>query len=189
MKKVAVFGNTGGGKSTLAKRLADLTRLPLYPLDLIQYRVGGGKVPDQEYLKAHADLLRQDEWIIDGYGSVASAWERFTVADTLVYIDLPLFTHYWWVTKRLIGSLFIIPEGWPERSPIWRSTMNSYKVAWLCHRRLTPKYRQLVAEVAASKQVHHLKSPAEIRAFLEAIKSEYAGRDRAPSSSPACASS
>ncbi|HXY98360.1 MAG TPA: hypothetical protein VEI03_00075 [Stellaceae bacterium] len=175
MKKVAVFGNTGGGKSTLAKRLADLTRLPLYPLDLIQYRVGGGKVPDQEYLKAHADLLRQDEWIIDGYGSVASAWERFTVADTLVYIDLPLFTHYWWVTKRLIESLFINPEGWPQRSPLWRSTMNSYKVAWLCHRRLTPKYRQLVAEVAPSKRVYHLKSPAEIKAFLDAIKSEYAG--------------
>jgi adenylate kinase family enzyme len=174
MKRVAVFGNTGGGKSTLAKRLAELTRLPLYPLDLIQYRAGGGgQVPDQEYLKAHAELLRRDEWIIDGYGSVASAWERFAAADTLVYIDLPLLTHGWWVTKRLIESPFIKPEGWPERSPIWRSTVNSYKVAWLCHRSLTPRYRQLVAEVAASKRVHHLKSAAEIRAFLDAIKREY----------------
>jgi adenylate kinase family enzyme len=173
MKKVAVFGNTGGGKSTLAKRLAESTRLPLHPLDLIQYRVGGGKVPDEEYLSAHTDLLRQDAWIIDGYGSAASAWERFAAADTLVYIDLPLLTHYWWVTKRLIESLFVNPEGWPERSPIWRSTMNSYKVAWLCHRHLTPRYRQLVAEVAASKRVHHLRSPAEIKAFLDAIKREY----------------
>ena len=81
---------------------------------------------------------------------------------------------YWWVTKQLIKSLFIIPEGWPERSPIWRRAMNSYKVAWLCHRRLTPKYRQLVAEVEL-RRVHHLKSPDEIRAFLDAIKSEYAG--------------
>lgn len=56
MKRVAVFGNTGGGKSTLAKRLAGLTRLPLYPLDLIQYRAGGDPVPDEEYLKAHAEL-------------------------------------------------------------------------------------------------------------------------------------
>ena len=61
MKRVAVFGNTGGGKSTLAKRLADLTRLPLYPLDMIQFRAGGGRVPHEQYLKAHADLLRQDE--------------------------------------------------------------------------------------------------------------------------------
>ena len=77
MKRVAVFGNTGGGKSTLARRLADLTRLPLYPLDMIQFRSGGGEVPHDEYLKAHADLLRRDEWIIDGFGCVASAWERF----------------------------------------------------------------------------------------------------------------
>ena len=174
MKRVTVFGNIGGGKSTLARRLAGITRLPFYPLDLIQYRVGGGKVTDEEYLKAHAELLRQDEWIIDGYGSVASAWERFAVADTLVYIDLPLLTHYWWVTKRLMKGLFINPEGWPQGSPIWRGTVNSFKVVWLCHSRLTPKYRQLVAEMSASKRVHHLKSATDMRAFFNAIKSEYA---------------
>jgi len=174
MKRVAVFGNAGGGKSTLAKRLADITRLPLYPLDSIHYRVGGGKVPHEEYLKAHADLLRKDEWIIDGFGCVASAWERFSKADTLVYIDLPLITHHWWVTKRLIKGLFVTPEGWPKNSPMWRSTMSSYKVLWRCHRRLTPKYRQLVTDVVASKRVHHLKSPAEMTAFLNIIKREYA---------------
>ena len=109
MKRVAVFGNTGGGKSTLARRLAELTRLPLYPLDLIQFKVGGGKVPHDEYLKAHADLVRGDEWIIDGFGCVVSAWERFSAADTLIYIDLPLFTHYRWVTKRLVQGLFVSP--------------------------------------------------------------------------------
>jgi adenylate kinase family enzyme len=174
MRKIAVFGNAGGGKSTLAKRLADITRLPLYPLDSIQYRVGGGKVPHDEYLKAHADLLRKDEWIIDGFGCVVSAWERFSKADTLIYIDLPIVTHHWWVTKRLIKSLLVTPEGWPENSPMWRSTMSSYKVLWLCHRRLTPKYRQLVTDVVASKRVHHLKSPVEMRAFLNIIKREYA---------------
>ena len=174
MKRVAVFGNAGGGKSTLARRLADLTRLPLYPLDTIQYRPGGGKVPNEEYLKAHADLMRRDEWIIDGFGTVTSAWERFSRADTLVYIDLPLITHYWWVTKRLLRGLFVTPEGWPEDSPMWTSTMNSYKVVWLCHRRLTPRYRQLVADVAATKRVHHVKSPVEMAAFLDAIEREHA---------------
>jgi adenylate kinase family enzyme len=173
MKKVAVFGNAGGGKSTLARRVAELTRLPLYPLDTIQFRPGGGKVPHEEYLKAHADLLRRDQWIIDGFGSVPSAWERFAAADTLVYIDLPLFTHYKWVTKRLVKGIFVTPEGWPEGSPIWSSTMNSYRVVWLCHRRLTPRYRQLVADAAPTKHVHHLRSPVEMRTFLEAIQQEH----------------
>jgi hypothetical protein len=56
---------------------------------------------------------------------------------------------------------------------MWRGTMDSYKVVWLCHRRLTPRYRQLVADVAASKQVHHVKSPAEMTALLNAVKREY----------------
>ena len=131
MKKVAVFGNAEARKSTLAKHLAELTRLPLYPLDIIQFRAGGVKVWHEEYLRMHADLLCQDEWIIDGYGSVASAWERFARADTLVYVDLPLITHHWRVTKRLIKGLFKDPEGWPENSPLWSSTMDSYKVLWL----------------------------------------------------------
>jgi adenylate kinase family enzyme len=41
VKKVAVFGNAGGGKSTLARKLAELTRLPLYVVDMMQFRPGG----------------------------------------------------------------------------------------------------------------------------------------------------
>ena len=171
MKKVAVFGGPGAGKSTLAKTLAQLTGLPWYPLDLIEYRAGGGKVPHEEYLKAHADLLKQDQWVIDGFGCVPSAWERFAAADTLVYIDLPLFTHYKWVTKRLVASVFSVnPEGWPEGSPVWSSTMSCYSKILLCDRHLTPKYRQLVAEAASTKEVHYLRSPGEMRTFLATVK-------------------
>ena len=173
MKRVAVFGNTGGGKSTLARRLADLTGLPLYPLDKIQFRAGGDQVPHAEYLKLHAELLQRDRWVIDGFGCLVSAWERFAAADTLVYIDLPLLTHSRWVTKRFVKSLVRAPEGWPENSPMWSSTLNSYRVLWSCHRRLTPKYRQLVADASASKRVHHLKSPAQMQAFLQAVAREH----------------
>src|SRR5947209_10917389 len=169
MKRVAVFGNAGGGKSTLARRLAEFTGLPFCSLDAIQFKAGGGKVPHDEYLKTHADLLRRDEWIIDGFGDVPTAWERFAAADTLVYVDLPLFTHYRWVTKRLIKGLFANPEGWPPNSPIWSSTLSSYRVIPLCHRHLTPKYRQLVAKAAAVKRVHHFRSSAAIREFLDTI--------------------
>jgi adenylate kinase family enzyme len=171
-----VFGKAGRGKSTLARRLAGLTRLPLHELDIVQFPTGGraGKIPQNEYLKIHAELLRHDEWIIDGYDSVAAAWERFAAADTLIYIDLPLLTHYWWVTKRLITGLFANPPGWPDDTPVWESSLQAYRVVWLCHRGLTPRYRQLVADMAASKRVHHLKSPAEIEAFLQAVEREHA---------------
>jgi len=172
MRKVAVFGNAGGGKSTLGRRLAELTGLPLYVVDMMQFGRGGAKVPDDEFLQMHADLLRRDEWIIDGFGNIATAWERFAAADTLIYVDLPLFIHFRWVTKRLIKGLFADPPGWPEDSPLWSSSMQSYRVLRLCHRRLTPKYRQLVTEEATSKRVHHLRSPAQIESFLDAVKKE-----------------
>ncbi|MBS0168103.1 MAG: hypothetical protein JSR29_18625 [Nitrospira sp.] len=38
MKRVAVFGNAGGGKSTLEKVLANITGLPLHPIDSFKYR-------------------------------------------------------------------------------------------------------------------------------------------------------
>lgn len=180
MKRVAVFGNAGGGKSTLAKRLADLTRLPLYVVDTMQWKAGGVAVSREDYLRAHADLLRQDAWNIDGFGCARSAWERFSRADTLVYVDLPLATHYWWVTKRLLKGLWRAPEGWPENSPLWSSTMAGYRVIPLCHREMTPRYRQLVADVAGSKRVHHLRSPAELTAFLDAIGREHASAERPP---------
>ena len=181
MKRVAVFGNAGGGKSTLARRLAEITGLPLHPIDIVQFRSGGAKLSHEEFLTLHADLLQQDQWIIDGFGSVATAWERFAVADTLVYVDLPVLTHYWRVTKRLAKGLFADPEGWPPNSPIWESSMDSYRVVGLCHRRLTPKYRQLVADMAMSKRVHHLRSPTEMAALLNSVSREYAvSRPSAP---------
>jgi adenylate kinase family enzyme len=76
MKRVAVFGNAGGGKSTLAKELGQITGLPVFSVDTIKYKVGGGELPREEYLRAHADLLSRSEWIIDGFGCVASAWIR-----------------------------------------------------------------------------------------------------------------
>jgi adenylate kinase family enzyme len=172
MKKVAVFGNAGGGKSTLAWRLSGLTGLPLHVVDKMQFRAGGAEVPHEEFLSAHAELLGHDEWIIDGFGTEATAWERFAVADTLIHVDLPLAVHHWWVTKRLLKGLFADPLGWPERSPLWSSSMASYSVLWPCHRYVTPKYRQLVADAAGTKRVHHLRSPAEMRAFLVSIQKD-----------------
>ncbi len=175
MKRVAVFGNAGGGKSTLARNLAMLTRLPLFTLDIIQFPNGGttAKLSHDEYLKLHAELIDREEWIIDGFENVARAWERFAKADTLIYVDLPLITHHWFVTKRLVKGLFANPPGWPENTPVWESSVDSYKVLWRCHRPLTPKYRQFVVDMAASKRVHHLKSIAEMRGFLDAVKREY----------------
>jgi len=172
MKKVAVFGNAGGGKSRLARELSEITGLPLHVLDKIQFQAGGSEVPYEEYLRVHAQLIGGDEWIIDGFGCITSVWQRLAAADTLVHVDLPLPTHFLWVTKRFFKGLMVPPEGWPERSPLLSSNTSSYRVLWPCHSRLTPKYRSYVAKVADQKRVYRLRSRREIKQFLELLERE-----------------
>lgn len=156
----------------MARKLAEVTGLPLHVVDMMQFRAGGIAVPAAEYLTAHAELLQCDAWIIDGFGGVQCAWERFAAADTLIYIDLPLPMHFLWVTKRLVKGLFVTPAGWPEGSPVVSSTISSYRVLWPCHRHLTPRYRHLVSTARARKRVHHLRSAGEIDAFLDEVRLE-----------------
>jgi hypothetical protein len=157
----------------LARQLAVITGLPLHVIDKLQFKDGGAAVPHEDYLKLHRDLMAQENWIIDGYGDTTTILERCGVADTLIHVDLSLSVHYWWVTKRLINGLFADLDGWPKGSPLWRSTMSSYRTIPLCDRYLTPRYRRLVTELASSKRVAHLRSPRELAAFLDNVRNDY----------------
>jgi adenylate kinase family enzyme len=177
MKKVAVFGNAGGGKSTLSKKLSEITGLPFYVLDKVKYQAGGNEVSDEDYKHAHEQILTTDRWIIDGFGSMETLWLRLDEADTLVYVDLPLYVHRWWVTKRLITGYFQPPEGWPQNSPILRSSLNSYRALWLCHKYLTPKYREYIEQAKSIKSVYHIRSTQDISQFLELIENQAKSKD------------
>ena len=171
MKRVAIFGNAGGGKSTLARELAAITGLPLHVVDMLEFRPGGAAVPPEEYLQAHSALIAGEEWIIDGYGG-KTVWERLDAADTLIHVDLPLAAHAIGVTKRLVKGLFSPPHGWPEGSPVIASSLSSYRVLWPCNSHLTPKYRSYVSGVAQEKRIVHLRSRRQIAEFLEATNRE-----------------
>lgn len=167
-----MFGNAGGGKSTLSKRLSEITGLPLYVLDKIKYRAEGIEVPQEDYQHVHQGILATDQWIIDGFGCKETVWLRLGEADSLVFVDLPLSVHFWWVTKRFITGYFRPPAGWPEKSPIFKSSMNSYRALWLCHKYLTPKYRQYIEQAQSTKSVYHIRSSEQISQFLESIQKE-----------------
>jgi adenylate kinase family enzyme len=179
MKRVAIFGNAGGGKSTLARELAVITGLPLHVLDKMRYRAGDADVSDEEYLQAHEELLSRDEWIIDGFGCLKTVWSRLEAADTLVHIDLPLAIHALGVTTRLVKGLFVPPEGWPSKSPkVVRWSIQSYRVLWPCHSRLTPKYRSYVSEATQRKRVFHLRSRQDLKQFLAVVRNEVSSTRR-----------
>jgi adenylate kinase family enzyme len=179
MQKVAVIGNAGGGKSTLSRRVSEITGLPLHVLDKIKYRSGGIEVSHEDYKRAHQQILQTDQWIMDGFGCMETLWVRLDAADSLIFVDLPLYLHFWWVTKRLITGYFNPPAGWPEKSPILKSSINSYRVLWRCHKFLTPKYREYVEQAQSTKRVYHIRSAEQISQFLESIENEIRSRGEA----------
>jgi len=74
--------------------------LPCFAIDRIQWRPAWVPTPEPEYTKAHEELLSQERWLIDGYGSWASVERRLEEADTIIFVDHPIWVHFWWATKR-----------------------------------------------------------------------------------------
>lgn len=165
MKKVAVFGKPGGGKSTLSKKLSTEMNIPLCPLDSIEYQPSGERVTLEEFSKKHADLINADQWIIEGLGTLESFWSRIDAADILVYVDLPYRVHYWWVTKRLLKGLFVKPEGWPEGSSIFKGTLASWKFLRLSPKFWTPDLFEKIQLRDENKIIYRITSVRELNRF------------------------
>lgn len=166
MKKIAVFGKPGGGKSTLSKKLAAATGIELYHLDLIEYHKNGERVPRTEYALAHEKLINSEKWIIDGFGSLDSFWRRLDAADTIVYIDLPYWVHYWWVTKRFIKAVIVKPEGWPDGSSVLKGTIAGWKYLRLSPKFWTPELFRQLQKSSKNKSLYRINSISELNSFV-----------------------
>lgn len=167
MKKIAVFGKPGSGKSTLSKYLASVTGIKLYPLDSIVYKSNGEMVDRKTYDSEHEKILSSDSWIIDGFGPMESFYKRLDAADTLIYIDLPYVFSYWFVTKRLLIGMVVKPEGWPEGSSVLKGTMQSYKTLRLCPRFWNESFMQKLEEISNNKSLHVIRTIYELNSFVD----------------------
>ena len=167
MKKVTVFGKPGSGKSTFSKNLASATGIQLYPLDSIEYKENGEHVDRAIYDKEHEKILSSESWVIDGFGPIDSFNKRLEVADTLIYIDLPYIVSYWLVTKRLLKSLFVTPEGWPDGSSVLKGTLESYKVLKLCPQFWNESFMRKLEELSINKSLYVIRSLSELNHFVD----------------------
>ena len=170
MKKVAIFGKPGNGKSTLSKKLASATNIKLYPVDSILYKPNGEEVDRNSFEEAHENILSLDEWIIEGFSpmnSLETFNRRLEQADTLIYIELPYFVTYWLVTKRLFKSMFHKPEGWPEGSSVLKGTLESYKVLKLCPKYWNDDFLLRLEKLSNGKSLHIIRSVSELNSFVE----------------------
>ena len=118
MRRVLVIGPCGAGKSTLARELAPLMRLPLVHMDQLGWQAGWVETEKAELHARLAEVVAQDAWLIEGnYGSTLAP--RLARADTVIYLDFPIRLCLWRLAKRIIThrgrSRPDMPEGCPER--------------------------------------------------------------------------
>ncbi|MBZ0214093.1 MAG: adenylate kinase [Nitrospirae bacterium] len=178
--KVAVFGKPGGGKSTLGKKIADATGLPLVQLDLIQFKPGGARVPDQEFLRLHAAVLAQPRWVLDGFGTRQTFEAMVREADVLVYVERASWVHYWWVTKRFVISPLVKPLGWPPDSPMWESTISSYRNLRSSPRFWSAEFKEHLMARRPAKHVFVVRSRSTEAEVLRELQSIIGARQEGP---------
>ena len=90
MARILIIGNAGGGKSVLARKLAAKRGVPYYEVDTIVWKPGWEAYPQAEYEAAHARLIAEENWVLDGLGWTETLPERFARATEIVLIDYTL---------------------------------------------------------------------------------------------------
>lgn len=99
MQRVLVIGCGGAGKTTLARRIAELADLPLIHLDALYWRPGWQATPNEEWDQTVGELVARDAWVMDGnYGRTLDV--RLAACDTVIFLDMPRYVCLWRVFRR-----------------------------------------------------------------------------------------
>jgi GTPase SAR1 family protein len=166
MARIVVIGNAGGGKSTLARKLAERRGLRHVEIDRLLWQEGWVLTPEDVYKRQHRESIEQDDWVIDGLGRQNSIAERIDRATEIILIDMPLWMHFWLAAERQIawarGALDHAPGGISQMPP----TRDFFRTIWEVDQTWIPEIRALCREAETQgKIVTRLTSVDELDAF------------------------
>jgi adenylate kinase family enzyme len=170
MQRIAVIGNSGGGKSTLARKFAAKRGLPYAEIDALLWRPNWELTPAHIYAADHGRLIAGESWVVDGLGSLKSIPARLARATEIILIDMPFWQHCWlaaerqiaWATSRISHA----PAGLAEMPP----TEAVFRNLWEVDQDWMPEVRRLVdQEEAAGKRVYRIGAVEALRDFANAL--------------------
>jgi len=167
LKRVLVIGTGGSGKTTVARRLAQRTGLPLIHLDTLYWRSGWQPTRADEWRATVQSLISRDAWIIDGnYGGTLDV--RLAACDTVVFLDLPRLVCLWRVLKRQVRHLGQVR---PELPPGCRERLSWEFIWWIWtyRSRRRDDVLERLAVLDKEKRVAILRSSTAIDAFLASV--------------------
>jgi hypothetical protein len=166
MPRVVIIGNAGGGKSTLARKIAERKGLKHVEIDRLLWQENWVLTPEEVYTRQHRQIIEQEDWLIDGLGRQALIAPRIGRATAVILIDMPLWMHFWLAAERQIawasGALDHAPAGIRQMPP----TKDLFRTIWEVDRAWMPGIRALCTEAETQgKIVTRLASVDELDAF------------------------
>jgi len=167
MQRVMIIGGPGSGKSTLARALCEKLGLPVTHIDQLQFGFGWVEVDPAKRDARVRDVIARESWIIDGnYSSTAE--ERMSRADTLIWLDIPLWRRLWRVARRTLKyydqSRPDLPAGCPERFSV---EFVLYILS--SNKRQRAKAADRYTTMSQKAQAFHLRSSRDVQTFLEQL--------------------
>lgn len=169
MKKIAIIGAGGTGKSTLARELGEILKLPVYHLDTLYWKPGWVSTPTEEWEQVMVNLVSKDKWIIDGnYGKSIDI--RLKKADTVIFLDYPTYISLFRFMKRYLKYR---GKSRPDVAPDCEERLDFQFISWLINYRKNkrPDVLKKLNAINKNKQVHIITSPRKLQKFLDILKS------------------
>jgi len=149
MKRAVILGRGASGKSTLARRLGEITGLPVIELDKVFWRPGLAAMPRDEWKLIQEKLVAEAAWIMDGdLGPYDAVEVRLRAADTIILLDFSLLRCAWRALRRS-----------RERADFWR-----WLVAYRSQSR--PVLMDAIANHAPSAEVRIFRDPDALNRFV-----------------------
>lgn len=165
MERIFITGNAGAGKTTLSKKVSEILRINNFGLDTVVWKAGWKATPAEERIKLIAEIIKPQNWIIDGVSK-----DVLKAADTIVFLDFPRRISYWRVLKRNWRYLFKSRPELPENCPEILIIKRLIKIIWDFHSKVRPSIFNYINENNRIKNVFHLCSNKEVKAFIQMLE-------------------
>lgn len=170
MRRVLVAGTSGSGKTTFACAFAARTGVPHTEIDALFH--GAGWQPRPSFLADVGELAAQPSWVTEWqYGAARPI--LVAVADTLVWIDLPIRVVMWRVVQRTLRRRLRLTELWngnvePPLHTFFTDDEHIVRWAWRTRRKLRDRV-PAVARAHPELAIVRLRTAREVRGWLDRL--------------------